>query len=133
MSEYQGYLLKFGNKIMPNNYILEYSSVPNQRMEADAERDQNGTLQRSTLSATKTNITFSTHILSLEEKTAFQNIYNSAITNKLQRKCTVTYWDDETNTYKTGLFYIPDITYSVMDADSTDITYNPITVELIEY
>lgn len=133
MSEYQDYLLKFGNKIMPNNYILEYSIVPNQRLETDADRDQIGTLQRSTLPATKTKITLSTHILSLEEKIAFQNIYNSAITNKLQRKCTVTYWNDETNTYNTGTFYIPDITYSVMDADSTGITYNPITIELIEY
>lgn len=31
------------------------------------------------------------------------------------------------------LFYIPDIEYTVMDAEKNDITYQPITVELIEY
>ena len=50
-----------------------------------------------------------------------------------QRKVSVTYWNDETNTYKTGYFYIPDIEYQAMDADADTIRYNPITVELIEY
>ena len=42
MSNYNGYLLKFGNNIMPNKYITAFSSTPNQRLETSAERDQNG-------------------------------------------------------------------------------------------
>ena len=53
--------------------------------------------------------------------------------NKLQRKCRVTYWNDETNSYYTSYFYIPDIEYTVMNTEKSDITYQPITVELIEY
>ena len=30
MSNYNGYLLKFGNNIMPNKYITAFSSTPNQ-------------------------------------------------------------------------------------------------------
>lgn len=133
MSNYQGYLLKFGSTVMPNKYFLEYSSTPNQRMESDAQRDQLGDLHRTTLPHHKTSITFSTHILTLDEKISFQNIINGAMTNSLQRRVPVTYWNDETNSYKTGSFYIPDIEFQVIDADANNIEYNPITVELIEY
>lgn len=133
MPNYKGYLLKFGNTEFPNNYFAEYSSTPDQRMDNDAERDDNGSLQRSTLPTGKTSITFSTHILHLNEKINMQNIINSAIVNTAQRKCYVTYWNDETNSYDIGYFYIPDIEFSVMDADETDILYNPISIELIEY
>lgn len=133
MPNYKGYLLKFGNTEFPNNYFAEYSSTPDQRMDNDAERDDNGSLQRSTLPTGKTSITFSTHILHLNEKINIQNIINSAIVNTAQRKCYVTYWNDETNSYDSGYFYIPDIEFSVMDADETDILYNPISIELIEY
>lgn len=132
-NNYKGYLLKFGSNIMPNKYFLEYSSTPNQRMESGAERDQNGDLIRDTLPHKKTLITFSTHILSLDEKIEFQNIINSSITNTTQRKCSLTYWNDEVNSYNTGYFYIPDITYTVIDASAADIQYNPISIELIEY
>ena len=133
MSKYKGYLLKFGSTVMPNKYLLEYSSTPNQRMESDAQRDQLGDLHRTTLPHHKTSITFSTHILSLDEKINFQNIIYGAMTNSLQRRVPVTYWNDETNSYKTGSFYIPDIEFQVIDADANNIEYNPITVELIEY
>ena len=132
-NNYKGYLIKFGSTIMPNGYFSEYSSTPNQRMESDAQRDQLGDLHRTTLPHSKTSISFSTHILSLDEKINFQNIINNAMTNSLQRRVPVTYWNDETNNYYTGVFYIPDIEYQVMDANSTTIMYNPITVELIEY
>nr|DAX10516.1 MAG TPA: hypothetical protein [Bacteriophage sp.] len=133
MLNYKGFLLKFGNTEFPNNYFAEYSSTPDQRMDTDAERDDNGNLQRTTLPTGKTSITFSTHILHLDEKINMQNIINSAIVNTAQRKCYVTYWNDETNSYDSGYFYIPDIEFSVMDADKTDIRYNPISIELIEY
>lgn len=133
MSNYKGYLLKFGNTKFPNGYFAEYSSTPDQRMDTDAERDDNGNLQRTTLPTGKTSITFSTHILHLDEKINMQNIINSAIVNTAQRKCYVTYWNDETNSYDSGYFYIPDIEFSVMDAGKIDILYNPISVELIEY
>lgn len=133
MSNYKGYLLKFGNTKFPNGYFAEYSSTPDQRMDTDAERDDNGNLQRTTLPTGKTSITFSTHILHLDEKINMQNIINSAIVNTAQRKCYVTYWNDETNSYDSGYFYIPDIEFSVMDASNTDLRYNPISIELIEY
>ena len=133
-NNYKGYLLKFGSKVMPNNYFLEYSSTPNQRLDSDSSgRNNLGDLNRSVLKHHKSNITFSTHFLFLDEKLNFQSIINSGMTNSAERKCRVTYWNDEDNSYHTGYFYIPDITYTVDDANSKDIRYQPITVELVEY
>ena len=133
MSNYNGYLLPPGPPPMPFLSPPAFSSTPNQRLETSAERDQIGTLQRATLPNYKTKISFSTHILHLNEKIDFQSIINLSMANKLQRKCRVTYWNDETNSYYTSYFYIPDIEYTVMNAEKSDITYQPITVELIEY
>lgn len=132
-NNYKGYLIKFGTNIFPNHFFLEYASTPNQRLDSDAERDNTGYLQRSTLPEGKTKITFSTHILHLDEKIYLQSIINQAISNEVQRKCFVTYWNDETNIYDSGYFYLPDVEYQIMDADESDIRYNPITFELIEY
>ena len=136
MSNYKGYLLKFNGTVLPNAYLVEYSSTPDQRLDVDGERDNTGMLHRNTLPAGKTSITFSTHILSLDEKIKMQNIiWNAINANGIpqQRKVWVEYWNDETNDYDTGWFYIPDIQYTVMDANATDIRYSPISIELIEY
>lgn len=102
-------------------------------MDSESERDNTGYLHRAVLPNGKTSITFSTHILSLDQKINMQHIISQGVTNFTQRRCTVTFWDDETNSYRTSDFYMPDIKYQVMDATDTDILYNPITVELIEY
>ena len=132
-TDYKGYLLKFNNDKMPNSYFTEYSSTPNQRLDSSAVRDNYANLQRSTYKNYKTSITFTTHILNLEEKITFQNIIKTNMSNAVQRKVSVTYWNDETNKYSTGTFYIPDIEFSVMDATDDNIMYNPISVEMIEY
>lgn len=132
-NNYLGYLIKFGNTIMPNTYFGEFTSTPDQRLDTDSERDNTGYLRRTTLPNGKTSIKFATHILDLDEKIEFQSIINGSIVDIVQRKVSVTFWDDETNYYKTSVFYLPDIEYSIMDANSQTIMYNPISVELIEY
>ena len=132
-NNYQGYILKFGNTVFPNHFFLQYSSTPSQRMDVDAERDNLGWLHRSTLPNGKTSIAFDTHIMELDEKIAVQNIIRQAIEIPAERKGKVTYWNDEINDYVTGDFYIPDVQYTIMDADQRTIRYAPITVELVEY
>ena len=136
MNNYKGYLLKFNDTVFPNNYFLEFSSTPDQRMDIDSERDNLGTLHRSVLPDGKTSIEFATHIMSLDEKIEMQNIIKNAIVSNgipEERKCLVEYWNDETNDYDTGWFYEPDIKYKIMYADATNIMYQPISIELIEY
>ena len=136
MNNYRGYLLKFGDTVFPNHLFQEFSSTPDQRQDVNSERDNLGTLHRYVLPNGKTSIEFSTHIMDLDEKIEAQNIIKSnAVGTGIpeERKVYVTYWNDETNSYDTAWFYVPDVKYTIMDATATTILYAPITVELIEY
>lgn len=134
MSNYKGYLLKFGGTIVPNKYFLEYNSTPNQQMDSEnTQRNNLGDLKRNVLKHTKSGVVFSTHKLNLEDKINFQNILANGLVNAQERKYQVTFWNDAINDYTTGYFYIPNVTYTIDDADRSTIWYQPITVELIEY
>ncbi len=130
---YSGYLLKFGNTVLPNDYIIQYKSTPNMRTENYAYRDGNNDLQRATIDNHKSKIEFSTKPMLLDEKLKFQQIINSATVIPTQRKVLVTYWNDETNAYHSGYFYIPDITYTLGDASGLTVFYQSISITLIEY
>lgn len=139
MSNFEGYLIKFGNVIMPNKYLVldGWQATPNQRLEADAYRDANGLLHRETLSNYKTEIVLSVADLELAEKLEFQHIINQAMINETERKVDVTYWNDETNEYvhsPTG-FYLPGIKWTIthVDEKSKNIIYKTFSVKLIEY
>ena len=114
------YLLKFGNTEFPNNYFAEYSSTPDQRMDNDAERDDNGSLQRSTLPTGKTSITFSTHILHLNEKINMQNIINSGIVNTVQRKMCLR---DRENRAKIAKLHLSFADLSTLIRPATAVSY----------
>lgn len=132
---YSGYLLSFGSVSLPNRYIAQgtYSITPNQRTELSAYRDNNNNLQRATSPNFKTKITFSTTILELNDKINLQSIIASGIINNTERKVQVTYWNDETNSYHTSYFYIPDVTFTILDTLDSNIYYNPISYTFIEY
>lgn len=133
MNNYEGYLLKFNGTVMPNHWFLEYSSTPERISEEDAGTDQTGRLWRSPLPHKRSSIKFSTHEMELDDKITFQSIINNSIDNQAERRAWIRYWNDMTNSYSEDWFYIPDIEFSVNDADANTIRYNPISVELVQY
>lgn len=132
---FNGHLIKFGGTVLPNKFIRPESFVatPNQRMEIDAWRDGNGMLHRETYPATKTKIEWETPALNLAAKQQLQAIINAAVSVAIERKVSVTYWNDEVNDYKTMTAYLPDIQFTVRTITATDIWYNPIRFALVEY
>ena len=113
-----------------------YNSTPNQRQEAKAWQSLKGYLHRDTASHYRTKIEFKTvDGLTLSQKQEIQGIMNSAVTDKRQRKGTVTYWNEEDNEYKQATVYIPDINFEVDEVDEQrkNIYYNSIRIALIEY
>lgn len=135
MGNFLGYLLKCHNNT-DNSWLLasSYKSTPNQREEIKAIRDENTrNLTRVTAQGTKTVIEFQTLPVDLVGKKKIQKFFNDAMTDKLQRKVTVTYWNDEDNDYKTSSFYLPDIEFNIDYIDETNIYYSPLTFKLIEY
>ena len=136
-SSFDGWLLKYGSKIVPNKYLAydDYAATPNQRTEIEAYRDLNNLLHRDTSPNFKTKIDFNTRPLYLAEKMELQSVFASGLVNRAQRKYKVTYWDDEQNTYKTGVFYMPDVDYKIINVDeeTKNILYNKMRFALIEY
>ena len=139
MSNFNGWLIKFGTTAMPNKFLVTegWEATPNQRTEIDAWRDANNLLHRETSVNFKTKIVLSVPSLTLDEKIAFQAIVNSGMIDSTQRKVDVTYWNDETNQYVTSTtgFYIPDIKWKIQRIDEVEkqIYYKEFTVTLIEY
>lgn len=139
MSNFNGWLIKFGSKEMPNGFLnLEgWEATPNQRVEIDAYRDANNLLHRETSENFKTKIVLSVREMELEEKIQFQSIINSGMIDTVQRKVDVTYWNDEINQYVTSQtgFYIPDIKWKIkrIDEDEKLIFYKDFSITLIEY
>ena len=135
MNNFQGYLLKFGNTILPHKYIQldTYQSIPNQRIELSAYRDSNTDLHRVTSQNYKTTIKFDTMPLTLEQKIDLQTKMQAGLVNATERKYQVNYWNDEDNQYDTKYFYIPDVAFPIHSITENDIRYNPVSFEFIQY
>ena len=137
---YAGYLIKLGGSSgtsLPFKYIKaeSYSCTPNQRMESSANRAVTGVLVRTTVAHTATKIEFETVYLTNAERKALNDLFQNAMSNTLERKITLYYYDDETDSYKTGDFYMPDVQYEIYKVDNTKniITYSPVRYAFIEY
>lgn len=135
---FEGYLLKFGDTILPNKYLYyeSYSATPNQRTEIEAYRDDyTQELFRTTSEGLKTKIEAQIKPMWLEDKLEYMDIIENGLVDKLQRKYEITYWNDEDASYSTGYFYIPDTQFSIylVDADKKSILYNAFKLTLIEY
>ncbi len=137
---FKGWLIKFGDVILPNSFLMAdgWESTPNQRLEIDAYRDANALLHRETADDFKTKLSLNIRDMNLAERRAFNNVIALATlpyTDRKQRRVGITYWNDETLEYSTGIFYITDSKYSIhiLDGDDPDIEYNPFTLTLIEY
>ena len=129
---FQGYLIKVGNYTIPLTFMkLEsYKSAPNQRQDLDSYSDANGYLHRNVLSHTATKLEFETPYLSMRDmRSLIQNI-RANYTDDLARTVELTYYDEETDTYKTGTFYMPGtVEYNWFNKE----IYAPSRFAFIEY
>lgn len=137
---FEGWLIKFGDAQLPNSFLLGdgWESTPNQRLDTDAFRDAAALLHREVADDYKTKLKLNIREMNLEERMAFDNVIGLAtlsVSDRKQRKVRITYWNDETLEYTSGVFYMPDITYThhYIDEENKDIEYNPFSVTLIEY
>ena len=137
---YNGYLIKVGGSagtILPMKYIKTegYDITPAQRLETEAKRAVTGVLHRTTVAHTATKVEFSTPIIT---NTGLENLillFRNAWTDVSQRKLTLQYYDMESNSYKEGTFYMPDIKYQIhhIDNENDVVYYKETRIAFIEY
>lgn len=137
---YSGYLIKLGGSNgteLPMKYIKTegYSITPNQRMESEATRSVTGLLHRTTVAHTATKIEFNTPNMTNADVNAMMTLIKNNWTSTAERKITLDYYDMETDSYKQGDFYMPDIQFPIdhIDATKNIIYYKEIRVAFIEY
>lgn len=131
---YQGYLIKVGNTVFPMKYIRAetYQCTPNQRIDQDSDSDATGVLHRNVLPHTRSKIEFETpQMLRGTDVLAISTLLGLA--GNAKRDVTITYWDHESQDYKTGKCYVPDISYQLMRNTGDDLVYMPIRYAFIEY
>ena len=137
---YAGYLIKLGGSggaVLPNKYIAieSYKSTPNQRMESQATRAITGVLHRTTVDHKATKIEFTTPIITNNDLATLNNLLSSHFSNNLERKITINYYDQETDSYRDAICYMPDVSYDIMriDKNTNTVYYSGIRYAFIEY
>lgn len=137
---YSGYLIKLGGSggtILPMEYIAaeSYKCTPNQRMESKAIRSVTGLLHRTTVEHKATKIEFTTPVLTNAQLATLTNLFATHFSNNLERKLTINYYDQETDSYRDAECYMPDASYDInhIDQDMNMVFYNGIRFAFIEY
>ncbi len=140
---YAGYLIKLkaangaAAVNLPFKFIRaeSYSCTPDQRMEAKANRAVTGKLVRTTVEHTASKIEFETPYLTNAERAELNKLFKDRFISDLERSISMEYYDDETDTYKDGTMYMPDVQYNIYRVDNTNnvIYYNPVRYAFIEY
>lgn len=139
---FTGYLIKFTARNgtvteLPIKYMAfeSYKITPNQRMDLDPTRDTTGLLHRNALQHTATKVEFETPPLSNNQVEALMSILRANWLNTLERDVNMSYYDPETNGYKSGHFYMPDVQFIMRNVDTVHniINYNPARFAFIEY
>ena len=137
---FSGYLIKVGTGTpveIPLKYMRAetYSVTPNQRLEWSAERDVTGVLHRETTPNMPPKIEFNTPLMTNKDINALNTILSNAYSNATERKLSVTYYDPESDTYKTHDCYMPDVKYEIRNVDTVKnvINYEELRYAFIGY
>jgi len=117
-----------------------YKSTPDRAQDLDSYRNADGVLKRHVLKHTASGITFNTPYLYYRQKVKLMkaindgaNVKDGKCVPRPERKVRLRYYNDLTDDYSTGYFYIPDIEFTYYSLYGGEPMYLPITIEFIEY
>lgn len=132
---YNGYLLKAGSDEIPLKFIRydTYNIQPKQRQDLDPYRDVNGVLHRNVVENMPSVIEFNTPTMYADEMQEFLDIIRSNFDSTKERKLDLTYYDPETDSYKSGDFYMAQPSFTIKQIIDNKIMYNELTINFIGY
>ncbi|MFV0344206.1 MAG: DUF6711 family protein [Anaerocolumna sp.] len=126
-----GYPLIVNNTIFPLALLAPegFSSIPNRRQDKGSYTDGGGKTIRNILPVKRTSIKIKTKDwLTNGQKLIIQAFFPN------RDFVTITYWNDEENSYKTTKCYVPDVTYTIKYIDKAgNFFYNALEFEYIDY
>ena len=138
---FNGYLIKLISTSnvkteLPISYI-RYSTYKVERntMDLDPTRDLTAVLHRNPLQHTADKVEFETISMTNTELQTFLAIIRNHYRSALAKDVMMEYYEPESDSYKTGHFYVPDISFSIRNIDTNNnvINYNQVRIAFIEY
>jgi hypothetical protein len=136
MSNFRGYLVKAYNGTILDQYLAAegFKCTPDQRQDKDSYRDGYGILHRNVLPGVTSTLELTTlDGLNVDQVAAFKEAIESGVINSMERKLTLTYWNDERMTYCTDTFYMPDMTFTYSRIQGGTLIYKSTTFKFIGY
>lgn len=134
---FNGYLLKMGADVFPLSFVYKnsYSITPNRRQDVDSTRNANGVLERNVLDHMPTTISFKTKPMYNDDLEKMMSFIRSHYSVEKEKKLVLEYYCPDINDYKTGEFYVPDISFPIdmVDVKNKRILYREFQLEFIEY
>lgn len=137
---FSGYLIKLkGGTVqeLPMEYISieSYNCTPDQRMESKATRATTGLLHRTTVEHKPVKIEFETPPMTNSDIATLNALIQGHFTDSLQRKLTIEFYNNETDSYRDATVYMPDTHYTInrIDKATNTIYYNKVRYAFIEY
>jgi hypothetical protein len=128
---FNGYFIKANGNILPSYLIARkgYKSNPNIQQDLDSYRDGDGELHRNVLTHKPSKVWIKTiSPLMYSEKLIIQSVFPN------REVATVEYWNDESNSYQTAKFYIPDIDFTIDYIDKKGrLVYTELEITLVGY
>lgn len=103
------YYIKVGTYEIPLSLMKaeSYKSSPAQRQDMDSYVDANGYLHRTVLGHTRSKMEFTLIYTNDAEFRNFWNGISANYTNWAERKVHLTYYNEESDSYNEGDFYLP--------------------------
>lgn len=134
---FNGYLLKIGEDVFPLRFVFKesYRITPNRRQDLGSNRNANGVLVRNVLEHKPTTISFQTRPMDDSMLEQMMSFIRERYVDENEKKVLLEFYCPDTNSYKTGEFYIPDMEFPIMrvDLEKNKVFYNSFTLEFIEY
>lgn len=125
---YQGYRIKINGDIFPNVYMSRGSyTIANNPRVCETYTDSLGIEHDVYYPTTKAVITFDIKEHSTEEHSVLDAFFVTRSNVPIQ------YFDDNTESYKTGTFKIEDFEWSHSNALASDVDYETTSITLKEY
>lgn len=124
--------IKVGAYPIPLSYMKEDSlkSAPAQRQDNDSYIDADGHLHRNPMEHTRSKLEFeTTYMYNFQMRDLWDNI-TANYTNWLERKVHLTYYNEESDTYEEGDFYLPG---TVEFKHKNKFVYGENRIAFIEY
>lgn len=124
--------LKVGDYPIPPEYMAykSYTAAPDQTLDLDSYTDADGITRRNILPHTASKYEFETVYLTNKQfRTLIDNI-RANFTDVVGKECVLTYYDEWTDSYKTGNFYMPG---TMEFTHYNKFIYEPFRIAFIEH